>query len=254
MCVCVLKEKRWGERGKTGSGSLDPCETQTKAEAGVTAISPLPYLFSLSWLPWLPSLPATPPDPHASPFPPPPPPCSAILDEIEVYDEADRYMEEKYKYFHSLNLALLDRLQEKELTLSQLHKVLHPSEQQLVINDASSTMVRMHACMHVPCGIPHACMSHAGVLMHAPCNRMRACMHLAPCNCMRACVRHAAEHRRPSPAAMQAAFRGIDMEFFSHDLMYSYVKSSWMGRRFLAFNRSTDDRSVSVRNPKLGYR
>jgi len=53
---------------------------------------------------------------------------------------------------------------------------------------------------------------------------------------------------------MMVAFESQDLEFMSHDLLYTYVSSVWVGRQLLALTGIQDQRSVSVRNPLLLYR
>lgn len=46
----------------------------------------------------------------------------------------------------------------------------------------------------------------------------------------------------------------MDLDFVSHDVLFTFVKQSWQGRRFMGLTCNEDERAISLRNPLFGYR
>lgn len=56
------------------------------------------------------------------------------------------------------------------------------------------------------------------------------------------------------PVLEQVAFNGMDLDFVSHNVLFTFVKQSWQGRRYIGLTCNEDERAISLRNPLFGYR
>lgn len=122
----------------------------------------------------------------------------SIINEIESFEGARRFLEVYYDRFHSLSLALLDEVLAQEFDLRGVHKMLQASEH------VSASSIYQPSINDV--------------------------------------------------GPLNVAFYTEDLDFTSHDLLFTYMRNSWQGRRFLSLTSSPDRRAISVRNPQLFYR